>query len=947
MKRLKRGLIMKQSELVKKKVLCLFMVFMLIIIILPLQIFAQNKNQKIVRVGYFQDNDGFQSGFSDSAPKSGYAYEFYQELAKYTGWKYEYVYGSWSDIYQKLVKGEVDIMGGVSKIDERLDDMLFADNIMGVESYYVFVPSNYEAIRAGDPSSLNGKRIGVNDNSYMLMLLKQYTEKNAPKCTIVAYDGTEERMSALSQGKIDGIVTVDNYMINGLKPIFKIGSSDYYFAVNKQRSDILNDLNYAQEKILSNSPYYISTLQKKYFNTSVVRESLTDDEMAWLGKHKQLKLGYLNDCLPYCASDAKTGKLTGMLAEIIPDMERFGTSEITAVGYNTFADLNNALKNEEIDIAFPAGGDIWIAENQDYIQSHPIANDRIAVVYSGEFHDSVYDHIAISDKSSIQPMYISVKYPDAQKTEYDSLKECLHAVKSGRAGSCLVSSNVLFGYIARNEQDPSLHVAYLEDAMDYCFAVRRDSTTLYTILNKAVASVDEVKINNAVIQNANIKAPYTLRSFLKHNMAAVLAFLFLLFLLLILLFVRYRRKTQKNQKQLQEAYEAANKAAEAKTVFLSTMSHDIRTPMNAIINLTALAKEEIDDKEKLTSDLNKIDISNKFLLGLINDILDISKIESGALVLRNTVYSYDRFCDYISSVIEPLCNSKGIHFELKSCLFKGSFYTDEVRFNQIFFNLLSNAVKYSNSGSTVLLRMENEHINGKIISMDFVVEDHGTGMSSEFQKKLFTPFEREYGGDARMGTGLGLAITKRIVDAMGGTISVKSTQGAGTTVRVHLEFEMAADEDASEVTNKPCTCAEKTERVLSGRHVLVAEDHQMNLEIITRILKKCGMKVDAAQDGLKALEAFKNSAVGYYDLILMDIRMPVMNGLEAAKAIRSLKRPDAETVPIIATTAEAFEQEKEEVFNAKMTGHIAKPIDPKQLYTALAEALQNKNDIKE
>jgi len=918
-----------------QRALCLGLALCLSLALLPFSARAEG-GQEVVRVGYFEDNDGFQSGFSDSAPKSGYAYEFYQELAKYTGWKYQYVYGSWSEIYEKLVDGEVDIMGGVSRLPERLPDMLFPDNIMGVESYYIFAPSDKSDIRAGDPASLNGKRIGVNDNSYQLELLRLYVKENAPQCTVVAYSGTEERMAALAAGELDGVVTVDNYTIDGLKPVFKIGSSDYYFAVSKTRPDLLEALNRAQEQILSDSPYYVSSLQKKYFDTSVVRESLTDSETAWLAQHPALQLGYLNSCLPYCGTDAQTGEPAGMLAEILPDLESFTGCEIRAVGYDTLPQLHEALAGGKIDAAFPASGDIWIAENQDYIQSRSLASDRIAVVYKGEFKDSVYARIAVSDESPLQPLFLSVKYPEAETVECADLKSCLDAVSKGAAGSFLVSSNVLYRYLAESGSDQTLHTAYTEDPIDYCFAVRRSGTTLYAILNKAIASVDGAKINNAVIRSANLEAPYSLRSFLEHNLPLVFLTVGFVFVLLIVFFVLYRRKSLKNQRQLEAAYLAASKAAEAKTVFLSTMSHDIRTPMNAIVNLTALAREEIDDREKLLADLGKIDVSNRFLLGLINDILDISKIESGTLALRKAPYPYERFQRYIQSVIQPLCDSKNIRFVLSGELPSVCLYTDEVRFNQILFNLLSNAVKYSEPGSEVALRMENAVIAGRTLRIDFVVADHGAGMSEEFQKKLFTPFERENGSDTRMGTGLGLAITKRIVDAMGGTIRVESAKGAGTTVTVHLELALT---DAPEDPQPREASAAQPPQSLRGRRVLVAEDHPMNREIITRILEAGGLTVEVAGNGAEALEAFRRSAPGYYDVVLMDIRMPVMNGLDAARAIRALDRPDAGTVPILATTAEAFEQEREEVFSAGMSGHLAKPIDPAQLYGTIANAL--------
>ncbi|MDD2958682.1 MAG: response regulator [Lachnospiraceae bacterium] len=389
---------------------------------------------------------------------------------------------------------------------------------------------------------------------------------------------------------------------------------------------------------------------------------------------------------------------------------------------------------------------------------------------------------------------------------------------------------------------------------------------------------------------------------------------------------------QKTETQL-----AAYEREKAKRDFLSNMSHDMRTPMNAIINLTRLAREDIEDRETLLDDLDKIEISSSFLLGLVNDILDMARIENGKIELHPTVCSYQVFMDYIESVILPLCEEKGIQFVRKMAPVCCSIYVDQVRFYQIFFNLLSNAVKYSNPGSQVLLSVEKQWIEGDLLHIDFLIEDHGIGMSREFLQKLYTPFEREDISDARMGTGLGLAITKRIINQMGGSIDIESEQGKGTKVRVHLDLILPTKQQQEENGLLLLRKQKSGEYYdLSGAHILIAEDHPLNREILVRILEKVGAVIDVVEDGEEAVARFTESKPFTYDAILMDVRMPKMDGLAATRAIRALNRPDAQCIFIAAMTAEAFEENRKETISAGMNEHLSKPIIPSDLYRTLA-----------
>jgi len=392
------------------------------------------------------------------------------------------------------------------------------------------------------------------------------------------------------------------------------------------------------------------------------------------------------------------------------------------------------------------------------------------------------------------------------------------------------------------------------------------------------------------------------------------------------------------QQALRDAAEEANRANRAKSDFLSRMSHDIRTPLNGIIGMTYLAARE-QNPPKTTDCLAKIDASSKFLLGLINDILDMTKAESEKLELHPEPYPPEEFYGYLNAVFPPLFREKRQQFVLESFPVKDRIpVMDKLRINQVVFNLLSNAVKYTPEGGTVTYRVRFRQLDGSDrLHMKAEVIDNGIGISPEFRDVLFDPFTQEGRSDvsANRGSGLGLAIAKRMVDLMGGTIQVESAVGKGSTFTVEADFDSVPASDAVPDSQ----AGRERPEFLSGARVLLCEDHPLNQQIAKELLESQGMLVEIAGDGRLGLDRFRQSPVGFYSAILMDIRMPLMNGYEAARAIRSLERPDARTVPILAMTADAFADDVRKCADAGMNGHIPKPIDPVQLYAALAGAI--------
>ena len=413
--------------------------------------------------------------------------------------------------------------------------------------------------------------------------------------------------------------------------------------------------------------------------------------------------------------------------------------------------------------------------------------------------------------------------------------------------------------------------------------------------------------------------------------------LIILLILDILVIMRFNRN-------LASAAKEADSANKAKTVFLSTMSHDIRTPMNAIIGLTTIAEKNIGDTKSVSDNLHKIKLASNHLLTLINDILDISKVEHGNISLSPVRFSISDLAENLENMVLPMIRQKNIDFRFqKNNITQKYLYADQLRINQIFINILSNSIKYTPDNGQVYVDLSEEAGDKEeFIKLVYKVSDTGIGMSESFMKIMYEPFMRQT--DSRIntiqGTGLGLAITKKMVDLMGGEIECQSKEGEGTTFTITLEIEASESENSAETQ-------EENNSDLTGMKILVAEDMDVNWEIISTLLEMYGIKCRRAENGKVAVDTLRNIQSGEFEAVFMDIQMPVMNGLDATREIRKLENPYAANIPIIAMTADAFSENVTECFEAGMNGHIAKPIDINNVVRELKKIRQTKTKMRE
>jgi len=423
---------------------------------------------------------------------------------------------------------------------------------------------------------------------------------------------------------------------------------------------------------------------------------------------------------------------------------------------------------------------------------------------------------------------------------------------------------------------------------------------------------------------------------------ALLAVLFALCIgLIVVQSRRYVAMQQQTNEQLQEALEEARKANEAKTEFISRISHDIRTPIGAILNLTQFAQQDIDEPAKLKNDIDRIHSSGTFLLSLINDVLDISKVDSGRIELHPEPYDYREYLADLKNILEPMCHEKQITLEMEmKHTDRHYIIVDKIRLRQIALNILSNAVKYTPAGGTVRYSSNAVAAGGSNLLFTMVVEDTGIGMSEEFLKHVFDEFTQETDNPLRQkgmtGTGLGMSIVKKMVELMGGTIGIESRTGEGTKVTITLPVETIEDAAVEEMQAHLAQEAEGS--VLpEGLRILLAEDNEINTEIALRVFETMGAAVDHACNGQEAVRLFTQSDTDEYRAIFMDIQMPVMDGYEAARQIRQLDRMDAAAVPIIAMTADAYTEAMEKAKEAGMNAFLTKPLEIDKIRKVLLE----------
>lgn len=926
-----------------------------------------NDSEHTVRVGWF-NSDHFQEGASDEEMKSGYSYEYLQNVANYTGWNLEYVYGSWTDCYEAIMKGEIDLLAGMSYTKERADLVNYPGSEMGFESYYIYKKSANEEIVGSDLSTLSGKKVGTIKSNLMTSYFQSWKKETGIDCEEVLFDDFNARDQALDKGEIDAFIAVNNNVPanSGYSPVVMVGQDSYFLAVTKERTDLLEELNATLNLINESNPYFTQGLQMKYFQNTAVNASLTEEESAWIGKHGAIKIGFVEDYMPFCGLD-KEGKVSGVITDIVKAWkEELGLEDqmnVEYVKYSDYKQLVDGLQNEEIDAAFPISDSIWASEQQHIVQTNNLIESTVYLIYKGEYTESSTDTIAISDHSPFQRTYAMMNFPESKLYIADGAKGCLDAVKTGKASCTFFNSGRAEQYMNDSEYESLMRLS-LGGGVNYCFAVKKGNNIIYSLLERGVCLVDKSEMTSEMYKYVNFSQTYSISDFIRENMmlvmAVVLVIIGLIVLVAVVLAISLRKTKKQNEKEqkmfeitkkqkeeleitrdrLEEAVQKAETASKAKTTFLFNMSHDIRTPMNAILGFTHLAKETPHDTQKVLEYLDKIKTSGDVLLSILNNVLEMARIEKGTIVIEETPVEVKPFVNTMFTMFDEQMKQKGIDFTCTVEIRNNYIYGDEIKLREIFLNILSNAYKYTDAGGKV--EMEVREIPSEkedIARLQTTIRDTGKGMKEEFLKTIFEEFARERDSSASTieGTGLGMAIVKNFVELMGGNIHVESSPGVGTTVTISIPHRIASGEDA-ETLQEEAQPADSYD--FSHKRVLLAEDIEINAEIAMFVLKEAEFEVEWAGDGQICVDMLKEKPAGYYDVILMDIQMPNLNGYEAARTIRALDDKEKSEIPIIAMTANAFEEDRKNAFDAGMNGHLGKPIDVSEMLKTLQDLLK-------
>ena len=1067
------GMSETMQTLTRKSACVMLSLLLLLSAVLPVKAAAETASAKVVRVGSFEDTFNY---VNEKGARKGYGYELLETLSGYAGWQFEYVTCDWSDCFEKLKNGEIDIIGGISYTEDRTQEMLFSDEPMGVEKYYLYADLSRADISASDFKTLNGKKIGVLMGTEPEVMLAEWEEKYGLKTEHVNISNNEDVKQKLANHEIDCFVSLEEsfWAERGISTITRVGESGIYYAINKNRPDIKEELDDAMRALDEAVPFYTADLYKRYFSMDYT-PILTGEEKAWLRKHGAIRMGFLASDSGVSTFDPATGEFTGVITDYIQfAADCLGNQELEfqLVGYDSKEAELDALKSGEIDMIFHCDQNPNLAEEYHFACTNTTwTSNLMAVTNKQHFNENNVNRIAVPQNKLSLKKYLAFYYPQWEIVDCDTQEDAARLVKDGQA-DCFVT-----GISSENKYSKkySFYSVPLVNPVRSCFAVNSGNRSLLSILNKTIKAMPVNMLAGALAMYKSSARKVTLSDFIKDNFFKVMlisSIAVAVVLLTILMLLQKARKaeaaarkaasdTQELNAKLQVAVEKAESANRAKSTFLSNMSHDIRTPMNAIIGFTTLALSNIDDTDRVKDYLGKTLASSNHLLSLINDVLDMSRIESGKIHLEEVEVNLSDVLHDLKTIVSGQIYAKQLELYMDAMdVTDEDVYCDKTRLNQILLNLLSNAIKFTPAGGTVSVRVRQ--LAGAVRGCgqyEFRVKDNGIGMSPEFAQKIFEPFERERTSTVSriQGTGLGMAISKNIVDMMGGTIEVQTAPGKGSEfiVRVPLRIQaehrkaekipaleglkaLVVDDDFNtcdsvtkmlvkvgmraewtlsgkeavlrarqsiemsdvyhayiidwrlpdmngiEVTRqirslhddtpiiiltaydwsdieveakaagvtafcaKPMFMSDLRETLMSalgqkpadavqrllpeknadfkGKHILLVEDNELNREIAQEILREYGFLVDSAENGAVAVEKVSTAAPGSYDLVLMDVQMPIMDGYTATRKIRALDDPARAKLPILAMTANAFDEDRRNALESGMNGFLSKPI---------------------
>lgn len=889
--------------------------------------------QRTIRIAF-----PLQDGFSEKGSGGnylGYTYDYLKKISQYTGWEYEFIEideatsdASILKAMEMVQKGEADLIGGVLLNDAT--QKMFDFSSIGYGTVYTTLStleSNY-TISETTIHTLKSLRVAVLDGATTRNTeVQTYLEQNNILYEPVECSSIAEQKKALEDGRADVASGISLSFVAGTRTIARFAPRSFYFGTTKGNTDLISELDSALRSIAFSFPYFASDLQAQYFGDTSGGFSLTEDQMAALAEKKDFKVLCVPNNAPYIMRDQK-GNLCGVSISV---MDAFAKATGLNVTYDVFdgsKDFKTFYEEGKYDCVLGIGVNASYNSALHLIESYPFDTRDVIQFRKSNVNKPLSECTVVLPKASELADLL-----DCKKILYvDNLRECVQAVASGKADAGF-GNRACIAYYKYDLNVSMVETPFPGYTSNIVFSLSSElGDTLIASVNKYLHTIPDATLAEYynIANDTNQKSSFELfaRSNPTLTVFIVSVFFIFLFIVIFLLITSHKRKEQ---------YALLKKANTAKSEFLSNMSHDMRTPMNAIIGLSGLGLDtEISPEAR--NYFSSIRESGVYLLALINDVLDMSRIESGKLMLHPEPYTYTAFETDIASLLKPQADKKGVNLNfIFNTPFKKAALFDKQRLQQICVNLMSNAIKFTPTGGTVSCTTTVKELNADTVEVQIIVSDNGIGMSQEFvDEHLFREFEQENQEGVNLqesGTGLGLSIVKHLVALMDGTISCDSTLGKGTTFTVTLKAQIV---DPKTEQTASSTFSDDTHQ-LNGKRILLCEDHPLNTQIAKRLLERRGIEVVCAVNGQEGVDTFIEQGPGAFDAILMDIRMPIMDGLTAARTIRSLPQADAQTIPIIAMTANAFAEDIARSREAGMVAHLAKPIHPELLYRTLME----------
>ena len=913
---------------------------------------ARTSEKRVLRVAFPQVVG--MSWTAEDGSHHGMLVDYLNEIAKYTGWEYEYIDTNRQTVLNEFIAGQYELMGGNYYIPGLEEYYAYPDYNMGYSRSLLLARSDDRTIHSYNLESMNGKTIGVYENAKEnIRRLKEFLAINGLDCKFQYYSlkdmqkNDEGLYFYLMNGEIDLLLSGIIYNHDSVRVIATYNSQPYYIVTNPSNKEVLDGLNMALERILDANPNFAAERYAANFPARLVNVQFSDRDLEYVKKRKTITVAVPENWYPFYCKETSQKNHVGIMVDVLDKIKDFTGLDFSYVYAKNYSDAVHLVQRGKADIL-----GFFLGDENDAVQ--------LGLALSASYVSA--NNIIVRNKACSYPapglvgaLVESQRFPSGISAEkirsYPGIKEALAAVNSGEV-------DFIYGLSSKMEQDILRYhftnlapVTLVNDQSAISFALPTPvDPDLLTVLNKAINNLSESE--RTVIRNRNLESigvnEFSLTDFIYAN---PLQFMFIVMFVLSVLFtalllaIGARMKATVIQGNLKRA-EAANLA---KSEFLSRMSHEIRTPMNGIVGMSTIAMQNIDNTDKIKDCLEKVIMSSKHLLALINDVLDMSKIESGKVELRHESFNFRAFLQDFENLYGEQAKSKGISYEtiLASDL-EVQIIGDSLRLNQVLSNLLSNALKFTPAKGMIKLRVSKTGEDQENVYLRFEVIDTGCGIAEENYDKIFESFEQEnvdvtykYGG-----TGLGLSIVKRFTGLMGGGIHVTSVQGSGSTFTVDLPFgkikESGKPTRFSDINGrndlaKDCYAVDYD---FKGKRILLVEDNELNREIAEELIGVTGASVESAEDGVQAVEMFKESAEGYYDLILMDVQMPHMDGYEATRCIRALGRSDAQKVPIFAMTANAFAEDVQKSREAGMNAHISKPLNIRAVYKQMNRYLQ-------